>query len=139
MRIKANKGRLKEELSVSDYELITKQTDFEVYENQKEYICRIKDTLLISTPTTIPNFRSKIFSQHFPNRKYNSEKYLIIANQNEISVYNLFSNNLIGKYIASFLIPPKTVPYKEGFYEFVINKDLFDENFFRVLTIKGKI
>lgn len=118
---------IKTELSVSDYKLITKQNDFEVYENERDYLFRVKDTLLISTPTIISNFKSKIFSQHFSSRKYNSEKYLIIANQNEISVYNLFSNNLIGKYIASFSLPPNTVPYKDGFYEFVIKKDLFDE------------
>ena len=123
-----NPVMLKTNFSVSGYKLITKQNDFEVYENQKEYLFRMKDTLLISTPTIISNFKSKIFSQHFPNQKYNSEKYLIIANQNEISVYNLFSNNLIGKYVASFSLPLKTVPYKDGFYEFVIKKDLFDEN-----------
>jgi len=118
---------IKTELSVSDYKIITKQNDFEVYENEKDYLFRMRDTLLISTPTIISNFKSKIFSQHFPNRKYNSEKYLIIANQNEISVYNLFSNNLIGKYVASFSLPPKTVPHKDRFYEFVIKRDLFDE------------
>ncbi len=127
------------ELFVSDYKLITKQNDFEVYENEKEYLFKIRDTLLISTPTILSNFKSKIFSQHFPNRKYNSEKYLIIANQNEISVYNLFTNNLIGKYVASFSLPPKTVPYKDGFYEFVIKKDLFDEDFIKLSFTKGEI
>jgi len=117
---------IKTELSVLDYELITKQTDFEVYENEEEYLFRIKDTLLIITPTIISNYKSKIFSQHFPYRKYNSEKYLIIANQNEISVYNLFANNLIGKYVASFSIPPQNVSFKNGFYEFIVKKDLFD-------------
>jgi len=122
-----NPVKTKVKLNVSGYKLITKQNDFEVYENEAEYFFRIKDTLLISTPTIISNFKSKFFSQHFPNREYKSKKYLIIANQNEISVYNLFSNNLIGKYVASFSIPPKTVLYKDGFYEFVIKKDLFDE------------
>jgi hypothetical protein len=115
------------DLNVSDYRLITKQNDFEVYENKEDYLFRMKDTLLISTPTITTNFKSKIFSQHFPSRIYNSEKYLIIANQNEISIYNLFANNLIGKYVASFSLPSKTVPNKGGFYEFVIKKDLFDE------------
>ena len=122
-----NPVKIKEELSVSDYELITKQNDFEVYQGKKDYLSRVRDTLLISTPTILSNYKSKIFSQHFPTRKYNSEKYLIIASQNEISVYNLFSNNLIGKYVASFSIRPRTVTYKDGFYEFVISKDLFDE------------
>lgn len=111
----------------TDFEPITQQNNFEIYENNAYYFFRIKDTLLISTSTIISNFRSRIFSEHFPSRKYNSEKYLIIANQNEISVYNLFSNNLIGKYVVSFSLPPKAIPIKEGFYEFVISKNLFDE------------
>jgi hypothetical protein len=115
------------DLNVSDYRPITQRNDFEVYENDEEYLFRIKDTLLISTPTILSNFKSKIFSQHFPNRNYNSEKYLIIANQNEISVYNLFSDNLSGKYVASFSLPYWTVPLKDGFYEFIIKKNLFDE------------
>lgn len=122
-----NPVMIKTELSVSDYKLLIKQNDFEVYENEKDYLFRVKDTLLISTPTILSNFKSKIFNQNFPNRKYNSEKYLIIANPNEISVYNLFSNNLIAKFVASFSLPLKTVPYKDGFYEFVIKRDLFDE------------
>jgi hypothetical protein len=122
-----NPVMIKTDLSVLENEPIAKQNDFEVYENEEGYFFRIKDTLLISTPKIFSNFKSKIFSQHFPNRKYNSEKYLILATQNEISVYNLFANNLIGKYVASFSIPPKTVPHKDGFFEFVIKKDLFDE------------
>jgi hypothetical protein len=125
-----NPVKTKVDFNVWDYRLITQRNDFEVYENTKDYLFRVKDTLLISTPTTITNFKSKIFSQHFPGRKYNSEKYLIIANQNEISVYNLFSNNLIGKYVASFSLPPKTIPNKDRFFEFVIKKDLFDEVLF---------
>jgi hypothetical protein len=127
------------DLNVSEYRLITKKNDFEVYENEKDYLFRVSDALLISTPKILSNYKSKIFSQHFPNRRYNSEKYLIIANQNEISVYNLFSNNLIGKYVASFSIPPQNVAFKNGLYEFVIKKDLFDEDFFRILFIKGEI
>jgi hypothetical protein len=125
---------IKTGLSVSDYELITKQTNFEIYENHEEYLFRIKDTLLISTPMIVSNYKSKIFSLYFPIRTYNSEKYLIIANQNEISIYNLFSNNLIGKYVASFSLPLKTVPYKNEFYEVVIKKDLFDENIFGIFN-----
>ncbi|MFZ1519151.1 MAG: hypothetical protein WAU11_10275, partial [Ignavibacteriaceae bacterium] len=112
---------------VLEYEPIAKQNNFEVYKNEEEYFFRIKDTLLIGTKEKVKNYQSKIFNEHFTNRKYKSGKYLIIANQNEISVYNLFSNNLIGKYVASFSIPPKTVPYTDAFYEFVIKKDLFDE------------
>ena len=56
-----------------------------------------------------------------------SEKYLIIANQNEISIYNIYSNNLIGKYVASFSVPVKSVLMKNDFFEIAVKKELFDE------------
>jgi hypothetical protein len=37
------------------------------------------------------------------------------------------SNNLMGKHVSSFSEPSKTVPDKDGFYEFRIFKDLLDE------------
>jgi hypothetical protein len=124
-----NPLQIKEDLDSTTYKPLIKQNDFEVYENEKEYLFRIKDTLLIKTSVSIPGYQSKIFKQNFPERKYDSETYLIIANQNEVSVYNLFSNNLIGKYVASFSIPPNIVQVVDGFYEFVIKRALFDEKF----------
>jgi hypothetical protein len=115
--------------------LITKNESSEIYNGEKDYFFRVKDTLLISTSDKIPNYQSKLFAEHLPQKKYNSEKYLIIANRNEISIYNLYSNNLIGKYVASFSIPPKAINNNDGFYEFVIKKDLFDE---KLLTIDFK-
>lgn len=122
-----NPVKIKDKLDFVNFKLITKQRDKEIYENKDEYVFRIKDTLLISTKERIEKYQSKLFNEHFPNRAYNSEKYLIIANQNEISIYNLYSNNLIGKYVASFSIPTKFVLMENNFYEFAVKKDLFDE------------
>ena len=83
--------------------------------------------MLINSNERIEKYKSKLFNEHFPDRNYNSEKYLIIANQSEISIYNLYSNNLIGKYVASFSFPPRTVLLKDDFLEVVVKKDLFDE------------
>lgn len=134
---KLNPIKILENTSLTNYAPITKQNNFEIYENELDYFFRIKDTLLISNSETMPNYQSKIFEQNFPERKYNSEKYLVIANRNEISVYNLFSNNLIGKYVASFSIPPKSVTEKDGFYEFVVNKNMFDEELIEGLVFKS--
>jgi hypothetical protein len=122
-----NPVKIKDNLDVANFNSITKQKDFEIYENTGEYIFRIKDTLLINSNERIEKYQSKLFKEHFPNRHYNSEKYLIIANQNEISIYNLYSNNLIGKYVASFSIPPKAINTRDEFYEFSVEKDLFEE------------
>lgn len=125
-----NPVMVKDDLDYKDFKSITKQKDFEIYENKDEFIFRIKDTLLINSNERIEKYQSKLFKEHFPDRNYNSEKYLIIVNQSEISIYNLYSNNLIGKYVASFSLPPKTVCMKNDFYEFVVNKDLFDERIY---------
>jgi hypothetical protein len=122
-----NPVRIYEEKDYSEFDLITKQNGFEVYENEIEYLFRVKDTLLITSGEKISDYQSKIFKEQLPKRRYNSEKYLIIANSNEVSLYNLFLNNLIGKYIASFSIPMKIVNNRDGLYEFVVKKDLFDE------------
>lgn len=130
-----NSIKVKDRADLKDLTLITKNENCEIYDGENEYFFRVKDTLLIGTSDKIPNYQSKLFAEHLPQRKYNSEKYLIIANRNEISVYNLYSNNLIGKYVASFSIPPKAINENDGFYEFVIKKDLFDE---KLLTIDFK-
>ncbi|MDY0081649.1 MAG: hypothetical protein RBR74_00570 [Ignavibacteriaceae bacterium] len=123
-----NSINVSENIDLSNFKPIIKKEDFEIYINNEEYLFRIKDTLLISSADKIYDYQSKLFYLHFPKRLYQSEKYLIIANQNEISVYNLYSNNLIGKYAASFSIPPKSVTKQNDFYEFLIRNDLFDED-----------
>lgn len=122
-----NPVMIKDNLDFANFKLITKQKDKEIYEDKDEYVFRVKDVLIINSSERIEKYQSKLFNEHFQNRAYNSEKYLIIANQNEISIYNLYSNNLIGKYVASFLIPVKSVLMKNDFYEFAVKKELFDE------------
>jgi hypothetical protein len=126
--VNENPIQIVDQVELNKLGLIKKKEDYEVYQNKEEYLFRVKDRLLISLEEKLSNYQSKIFNEHFTNREYKSEKYLIIANQNEISIYNLYSNNLIGKYVASFSIPTKTVLKKNNFYEFVVKKDLFDED-----------
>jgi hypothetical protein len=61
-------------------------------------------------------------------KKYNNEKYLITANENEIAVYNLFTNNLLANFVSSFSVPYKPANNQNGYYKFSIIKDVFDEN-----------
>lgn len=122
-----NPIKIVDKVDLKNLTLITKNENCEIFGGVNEYFFRVKDTLLISTSDKIPNYKSRLFAEHLPQRKYNSEKYLIIANRNEISIYNLYSNNLIGKYVSSFSIPPKAINKNDGFYEFVIKKDMFDQ------------
>jgi len=122
-----NPIKVKDEISAENLKLLHSSNGSKVYEIDNYYYFKIKDTLLVSSLTKIDGYSSKIFRENFPDRKYTGEKYLIIANQNEVSVYNLYTNNLIGKYVASFTLPPKNVIMQNGYYEFLINKNLFDE------------
>ena len=76
----------------------------------------------------IQRYKSKKCKEIVPDYRYNGEKYLITADANEISVFNLYTNNLIAKFVSSFSIPVKNVPQKEGLWEFSILKTVFDEN-----------
>jgi hypothetical protein len=130
--VNENPIQIVDQVEVNMFDLIIKKEDLEVYQNKQEYLFRVKDTLLISSEEKYLNYQSKIFKEHLPNKKYNSEKYLIVTNQNEISIYNLYSNNLIGKYVASFSIPPKEIKKRNGYFEFLVMKELFDEVFEKV-------
>lgn len=121
-----NPIKVADNIELSSFDIIIKKEDYEIYSNNENYLFRVKDTLLIAAKPEMLNYQSKVFAEHFRNKEYNSEKYLIIANQSEISIYNLYSNNLIVKYVASFSIPPKEIKRREGFYEFIVEKEVFD-------------
>ena len=100
----------------------------QISEDSDKYYFAIKDTLLIKTNEFYPEYKSKKISEITKNRKYNSEKYLITANENEIAVYNLFTNNLIANFVSSFSVPFNPVNIQNGYYKFNVAKNIFDEN-----------
>jgi hypothetical protein len=131
-----NPIKVSDNIDFNTFNLLSKKEDYEIYSNNENYLFRVKDTLLIAFKPEMLNYQSKLFAEYFRNKEYNSEKYLIIANQNEISIYNLYSNNLIGKYVASFSIPPKEIKRRYGFYEFYVYRELFDEKLESLLFVR---
>ena len=101
--------------------------DYSICESNNKYIFRIKNSICIQVDENVDNYKSKSFDEIFPERKYHNEKYIIIANSNEVSVYNLYTNSLMGKYIKGFSTSNKDVLQKNGLSLFSIRKDLFDE------------
>lgn len=99
----------------------------QISENSENYYFALKDTLLIKTNEFYPDYKSKKFREIIKNRKYDREKYLITASENEIAVYNLFTNNLIANFVSSFSIPFTSIYKQNGYYKFNISKDVFDE------------
>lgn len=98
-----------------------------IRENCDRYYFRMMDTLLVQVGDAPVKYRSKKFAELFSNKRYNREKYLIIANSNEISIYNLYTNNLMAHFAKGFSHSAKDVPVRDGYYTFNVPKSLFDE------------
>ena len=108
-------------------EIDRRKNVFVISANPNYYLFQIKDTLLLTPPKKDNNYQSKLFHELFPYRQYQNEKYAIIADSDEVSVYNFYSNNLIAKYVRSFSSLNKKVKKRNGFYYFVIKKEIFGE------------
>ena len=110
-----------------NYKLINHNSSYSIYESGNNYLFKLKDPLFISVHDSYIEYKSKIFTEYFPNRIYNSEKYLIIADSNEVSVYNLYTNSLIAIYIRSFSQNYYPIKQIDGYFNFIVKKDVFEE------------
>jgi hypothetical protein len=62
-----------------------------------------------------------------PDQPYRGEKYLLMADSNEIRIYNRWTGTLIGSLVASFTMSPLPLWKHNGYYEFYVRKELFEE------------
>lgn len=106
-----------------------------IYEDAIKYYFSMRDTLLIKTGEVYDGYQSKKYNEIFPNRNYNGEKYLILVNDLELSIYNLYTNNLIGSFVGTFSIPNSSIPIENGYYRFSIRKSVFDEDLKNVFIL----
>jgi hypothetical protein len=100
---------------------------YKISTNNEFYLFEIKDSLFLSSKDALKEYNSNLFHELFPVKNYTGEKYAIIADSNEISVYNFYSNNLIAKYVRGFTVAQQPVKSENGFYNFLLLKKLFDE------------
>ena len=94
---------------------------------------------MILTGNYPEGYKSKKFIEFFKDHEYQGEKYLIIANSDEVAIYNLFTNNLIADFVSSFSIPMKLIPKKDDFFEFYTLKSLFDKPLTEILKQKKTV
>ena len=97
-----------------------------IFEDLQSYYFNMRDTLLIGADANWQEYQSKKFHGFFGNREYQGEKYLILANASEISIYNLYTNNLIANYVSSFSDTHSPIPSENGLYYFTVRKYIFD-------------
>ena len=110
---------------VNDFTLLLQTSDFSIYENDQDYLFRIKNRIAVKIPDLL-NYNSKLFDELYPRENYQGEKYIITANEQEVSVYNLYTNNLVVKYTSSFSRDNHPVIQENGYFIFTIHKDVFD-------------
>ncbi len=90
------------------------------------YRFETKGPILINGSPDRIGHPGKKFNELFPGKKYDGEKYAIIASADEVSVYNLFTDNLIAKYVKCFTLNQQSVPESGGCFRFLVKKSVFD-------------
>jgi hypothetical protein len=90
--------------------------------------------VLLSEAKPPSGFASKIFGELCPGRDYRGEKYLISASDQEISVYNLYTNNLVAKYVPSMSVQALPIGVNGGLFSFSVDRSVFDEDL-RIMII----
>lgn len=98
-----------------------------ISQTDSSYIFWINSAVALNSANNMAEHRSKKFSELLPGTPYHGEKYLVVASGDEVSVYNLYTDNLIANYVGNFSVPPARVPRKEGRYFFEVKKKVFEE------------
>ncbi|MBN1638722.1 MAG: hypothetical protein JW866_07135 [Ignavibacteriales bacterium] len=83
-----------------------------ISENNASYYFELKDTLVID----------------FFDDKGEINKYNFLVNQDEISIYDFQTHNLIAKYARGFSLSNVSVPNINGFWSFAVSKHIFVKN-----------
>jgi translation initiation factor 2 beta subunit (eIF-2beta)/eIF-5 len=99
------------------------------FKNNNNFIQIKSDKSFFLTPeNSYKNYTSGKFIEILKEREYKGEKYYFAINENEINIYNLYSNELIASYVNSFEQNP--VKYFTGSeYFFFISESLLDEDY----------
>ncbi|MFH1194975.1 MAG: hypothetical protein V1720_04645 [bacterium] len=107
-------------------ELIISTNSARIFADSNNFFFEIKDTFFLFGNKMIPHFQSTKFVEIFVGRKYNGAMYFINVSGDDISIYNLYTNNLIANYVKSFAVPQKDVPQTNGYFRFSVPKELFE-------------
>jgi hypothetical protein len=127
IRDSSESGPIVLDTSSFDSPVIFGGSTWQIREDSERYYFRISDMAVLPGKEMYPNYVSKAFRDAVPDRVYKGEEYMVKATADDISVYNLFTNNLIASYAASFTVPPRKVPQIGGRYCFSIRKSVFED------------
>lgn len=95
-------------------------------QDSARYLIECRDTVLIGGDSGTEAPVSRKFREVFPEREYRGEKYLILASEEEVQIYNLYTEELIANLVGSLRLPPVTAAVGAGSYRFAVKKTVFD-------------
>ncbi|MCE1189201.1 MAG: hypothetical protein LWX56_08655 [Ignavibacteria bacterium] len=98
----------------------------------------VQDTLYFGGNSDYSSYESFQYKQLTGKRKYNGEKYAVIANTDEISVYNLWSCELVAKYSKAFSTDSCSVFTHNGNSFFTVNANVFDKEDYSLFQYSKK-
>ncbi len=85
---------------------------------------------------TFEKYYSRKFSELYQTNKVCYFKYFILTNENEISIYNLWNDEMIYSYSSGLSVEPVNIPSINGYYIFFIKSNLFGKDFFSEMIIQ---
>ena len=112
---------------VDGNEVVIHEENVKVTIDEIYYKFKVRNSILLSEDKPMNHYISKKFNEIIPGREYKGEKYYISVSNDEAAVYNLYSNELIGLYAKGFSTSGKPVTFKDGYFEFYVRTDVFDE------------
>ncbi len=99
----------------------------QVAKDDERYRFLLPDGAVFPGRERYPRYVSRAFADAFPGKTYTGDKYMILVTAEQVSVYNLFTNNLIASYAAAFATPAEKVPRVGDRYMFSVRREVFDD------------
>ncbi|MBN2572690.1 MAG: hypothetical protein JXA68_11220 [Ignavibacteriales bacterium] len=93
-----------------NYNQILSGENYKIFEDETSYLFQLKDTTIVE----------------FGNEDKMKYQYNFQVNQNEISIFDLQTNNLITKFATGFSIDGVLVPFYGGYWTFSVRKSIFN-------------
>lgn len=123
---------IKSEMRSDKSEVIHSEPGVIVYADTEKYYFYIEKPLLLKTAYEANNYLSKKIVELNLEIDYSGEQYLIKANGNEISVYDLYTNTLILSHVQSFQDDLSPVLKIENSFVFSIPKQFLTNPVFNL-------
>jgi len=101
------------------------------------YVFQMRSSFLFGSADANTSYRSKKFKELFPEVLYAGFQYALVADSLSVSLYDLFRNELVEGYVASFSLNQTTVPRNNDFYCFSIPIAVFPEQL-DVMLVKNQ-